>query len=76
VRVPECEALVASVARLARCNKVPADSKQRLLEGMQRVVHSATIVPPDPAGESLERMKEMCLQSREDLDEIMKVMGC
>jgi hypothetical protein len=76
VSIPECEALVVTVSRLARCNKVPADSKQRLLEGMQRVTRAGSHLPADLTDANLAPMKEMCTEQREDLDEILKVLGC
>lgn len=76
VSIPECEALVVAVARLARCNKVPADSKERLLANMQRVVHWSRVKPPDNAEGYLENAKQLCVRTREELEELMQVMGC
>jgi hypothetical protein len=76
VSIPECEALVVAVSRLARCNKVPADSKERLLANMQRVVHWSRVKPPDNAEQNLENAKQLCVHTREELEEIMQVIGC
>jgi hypothetical protein len=76
VSIPECEALVVAVSRLARCNKVPAESKERLLANMQRVVHWSRVKPPESSEQNLESAKQLCVHTREELEEIMQVMGC
>ncbi|KAB2888038.1 MAG: hypothetical protein F9K40_20835 [Kofleriaceae bacterium] len=76
VRIPECEALVAAIGRLARCNKVPADVKQRLMAGMQRVARWSTVAPDGRADENLEHAKQLCVRSREELDELLAIMSC
>lgn len=76
IRVPECEALVAAIGRLARCNKVPADAKQRLMDGMQRVARWSTISPGGRADENLEAARQLCVRTREELDELLTLMSC
>lgn len=76
VRIAECEALVVALGRLARCNKVPADAKQRLMASMQQVARWSTIAPDSSADENLERATELCKRSETELVEIMTVMGC
>jgi hypothetical protein len=76
IRVPECEALVAAVARFMRCDRVPADMKQRLQVGMQRVARWATVPAGADADENLARAAATCVEARDDLLETMVVAGC
>lgn len=76
IRIPECESLVEAIGRLARCNKVPADAKQRLMNGMQRVARWSTIAPDGRADENLETARQLCVRTREELDELLTLMSC
>jgi hypothetical protein len=76
VRIPECEALVVAVSRLMRCDKVPADAKQRLHAGMQRVARWATVAPDADTEVERTRAAATCEQARVDLLETMTIVGC
>ncbi len=76
VRVAECDALVATVSKLMRCDRVPADVKQRLHAGMQRVSRWATVAPGDDAEENRTRAAATCELARVDLVETMTILGC
>ncbi|HUQ07214.1 MAG TPA: hypothetical protein VM261_32205 [Kofleriaceae bacterium] len=76
IRIPECEALVVAVSRLMRCEKVPADAKQRLHAGMQRVARWATVAPGPDAEAERTRAAATCEQARVDLVETMTIVGC
>lgn len=76
IRVAECDALVAAVSRLMRCEKVPADVKQRLHAGMQRVSRWATVAPGENAESERARAAQTCEQARTDLVDTMNIVGC
>lgn len=76
VRVPECDALLATVARLARCERVPVEVKQRLEAGMHRLARSSTVPAGDGAAEARALAAATCEQARVDLAETMAVVGC
>jgi hypothetical protein len=76
LRVAECDALVAAVSRLMRCEKVPADVKQRLHAGMQRVSRWATVAPGENAESERARAAQTCEQARTDLVDTMNIVGC
>jgi hypothetical protein len=76
IRVVECDALVAAVARLMRCDKVPADVKHRLHAGMQRVSRWATVAPGEHAEDERTRAAATCEQARTALVDTMTVVGC
>ncbi len=76
VRVVECDALVAAVSRLMRCDRVPVDVKQRLHAGMQRVSRWATVTPGDDEAENRARAAATCEAARVDLEDTMSFVHC
>lgn len=75
-RLPECEALLVTVARLMRCDKVSADIKQRLRASMQKVARWSTVAPGTDEAELRARATATCEAARDELVETMTVVGC
>ncbi len=73
-RVPECDALLASVDRLMRCDRVPVATKQRLRIAMGQVDRWATADRDD--AEARRTSAATCQETRDELVRTMVVLGC
>lgn len=73
-RVPECDALIATVDRLMRCNRVPVEARQRLRVSMGRVDRWGAVDADDPDARA--RAAQTCDETRAELESTMAVLGC
>nr|MBP9863334.1 hypothetical protein [Kofleriaceae bacterium] len=72
VRIAECEALLATVARATRCNRIPVDVKQRLGEQARLVAASAAV--DDPAARA--ELATTCQATADELSALLPRLGC
>lgn len=71
-RIAECDALIATLMRAIRCDKVAVDVKQRLLEQARIVGKSAAVGDPDDrAG-----LVDSCRATAVELDDLLPRLGC
>ncbi len=71
-RIAECDALIATLMRAIRCDKVAVDVKQRLLDQARIVGKSAAVGDPDDrAG-----LVDSCRATAVELDDLLPRLGC
>ena len=70
--IPECKALIATVVRATRCDRIPVDMKQRLTEQIRIVARSAAVADP----EARELLVESCRITRDEIVDTLTLVGC
>lgn len=76
--IPECDALVATLVHIQRCNNIPAEAKQDLQTRVSNL--AGWVNAPLPEGDSVEehtrRMRTHCEITRTRLTEMLRFYGC
>ena len=72
VAIPECDALIATVQRATRCDRVPVDMKQRLAEQIRIVARSAAVAEP----EARALLVDSCRVTRDEIVDTLALVGC
>lgn len=70
--IPECDALIATVVRATRCDRVPVDMKQRLTEQIRIVARSAAVAEPA----ARDALIESCRATEDEIGETLALVGC
>ncbi len=72
VAIPQCDALIATVLRAVRCDRIEADMKQRFMEQIRLVARSAAVADPEVRAS----LVESCSSTAASLDELLPRLGC
>ncbi|MBK9030285.1 MAG: hypothetical protein IPL61_02920 [Myxococcales bacterium] len=70
--VVECDALIATVMRAVRCDRIAVDVKQRFLDQVRIIARSAAVAEP------IERaaLIDSCRTTAAELDDLLPRLGC
>lgn len=68
----ECDLYVARLRELSRCEKLPQDARDAILQAADSMTQTWRDVPP----ESLGQMQEGCMQANTAIDQGAEAMGC
>lgn len=70
--IAECTALIATVVRALRCDKVPADVKGRMGDQVHILARNARVADP----EARAALVAQCQLTQEEIAETLKLIGC